>query len=223
MPEVQSFWSTVGGLVVLVVLVGGYLLFRRGAKPNVTPTPVPEPGEPAPAAPSYHGTLLLKPVYDEGERLIFQTTRQVAGCLEGAVTYGLDDNATGPYGVLVRAFRKDTLQAMPVYVHDGGPKCDGIFVPSGVFDVYLLAERPYAAVGSAVGCNVFVPYENKLVTYAPSMPKGCNPPQPNPGPAIPVVGTQVVVVIEVTPMNRFGATSGPYQQTVVVNLSTCNK
>jgi hypothetical protein len=220
MPDVQGFWSTVGGLVVLVVLIGGYVMYRRGAKPNVPPTPGTDPGQPVPAAPSYHGTLLLKPVYDEGERLIFQTTRQVAGCLEGAVTYGLDDNATGPYGVLIRAWRKDTLQTMPVYVHDGGPKCDGIFVPSGVFDVYLLAERPYAAIGSAVGCNVFVPYENKLVTYAPATPKACNPPQPITIPA-PVVGTQAEVVIEVTPMNRFGATSGPYQQSLVVNLSPC--
>jgi hypothetical protein len=223
MPEVQSFWSTIGAVIVLVVLVGGYVMYRRGAKSNAPPTPGPTPPQPIPPAPTYHGFLSLKPVYDEGERLILQTTRQVVGCLNAVVAYGIEDNATGPYGVMLRAWRADTRESMPVYVHDGGPQCDGLFVDSGVFDVYLLAKRPYNAVGSSVGCNVFVPYENKLVPYAPSVAKGCNPPQPNPGPVTPATGTQVAVVIEVTPMNRFGRTSGPYEQTVIVNLSPCKK
>jgi hypothetical protein len=227
MADVQSFWSTIGAVIVLVVLVGGYVMYRRGAKPSGG-IPLPDGGVVAPKpkpAPSYHGFLSLKPVYDEGERLIFQTTPQEAGCLGETVHYGMDDNLTGPYGVMVRSWRDDTKEEMPVYGHDGLPQCDGVFVPSGVFDVYLCGKRPYSAIGASIGCDVFVPYKAQTVVFVPSLAtsKACNPPQQSSGgtaPTQPAVG-QIAVTIEVTPMNQWGQTSGPYLQAIMVQKAIC--
>lgn len=225
MPEVQSFWSTIGAVIVLVVLVGGYVMYRRGAKSNAPPTPGPTPPKPIPPAPTYHGFLSLKPIYDEGERLIFQTTRQVAGCLGETVVYGMDDNNTGPYGVMVRAWRDDTKEEMPVYGHDGLPQCNGVFVPSGEFDVYLCGKRPYSSIGSLIGCETFVPYNSPIVVFTPNQAsaKACNPPQESSGgqPQTKPLKGQIAVLIEVTPMNQWGRTSGPYTQTVIVQKKIC--
>jgi hypothetical protein len=227
MPDVQGFWSTIGSLAIVLglIVVAIFWVRARSTKPSGG-IPLPDGGVVAPKpAPSYHGFLSLKPNYDEGERLIFQTTQQVAGCLGETVSYGIDDNGTGPYGVMVRAWRDDTKQEMPVYGHDGRPQCNGVFVPSGVFDVYLCGKRPYSAIGSLIGCDVFVPYKAQTVVFVPSLAtsKACNPPQQSSGgtpSTVPAEG-QIAVLIEVTPMNQHGQTSGPYLQTVIVQKQIC--
>jgi hypothetical protein len=227
MPDVQSFWSTIGSLaVVLAIIVGAVFWIRSRAsvkpKPPAPPTPPVEKPKPAP---SYHGVLLIKPVFDEGERFIFQTTRQVTGCLGETVVYGMDNNETGPYGVILRASRTDTGAFMPIYGHDGLPRCDSVCVPSGTFDIYLCAERPYSAIGSLIGCETFVPRQGSAVPFIPSQAsaKACNPPQESAGgtPQTKPGKGQIAVLLEVTPVNDYGQMSGPYYQTILVQKKIC--
>lgn len=222
MQDLSSFWSSIGLLAVLAILAVLWIA-HRSTKPTKPNTPDVKPDEPIPLpAPSYHGFLSLKPLYQKGERLIFQTTRQVTQCGADVVSYGIDENNTGPYGVLLRAYVKETGETMPIYIHDGGAQCDGQWVPSGVFDVYLMGRRPYEQIGSVVGCTKFIPYKVELPVYVPAhgAAKGCNPPQPVPVPQ-PVPGKTVEVVIEVSVMNQYGSTSGPYSQVVMVDTTGC--
>ena len=222
MENLQQFWLSIGAVVVIGVVALLWFGSRVGKKPTPTPTPQPKPIEPTKPAPTYLGAFLWKPIYQKGERLIFQTTPQTTGCGETAGHYGIQDNGTGPYGVIVRAYEKATGKTMPVYVHDGGPQCDGQCVDSGAFDIYIMTERPYHNVGSLVGCNQFVPHNATLPVYVPgyAVPRSCNPPQSQPQPQ-PVPGTIVEMMIEVTVMNQWGSVSGPYQQIVMVDTQGC--
>jgi len=224
--NLQGFWLSIGVLVIFGVLAALWIAHRL-SEPKPKP-PVNGGGTtPSPSlpAPSYGGALLLKPVYDEGERLIFQTTPQVAGCLGETVHYGIRSNNTGPYGVLLEAWRTDTGDKLEIYQGDGGPRCDGILVPSGVFNVYLGGKRPYSAIGSLVGCETFIPESRPLAVFNPSAasPKACNPPQHSAGGAAPTEPGegQFAVVLAVTVMNRFGRTSERYLQTVIVQKQIC--
>jgi len=205
------------GLVVIVgfVAVGLIVLLgRKDAKPQPQPVPQPVPGPaPLPAPPKVMGFLFLKDVYQEGEPMTVNTVEEChgdgAGC--SAQSHGIVDNGTGPYKVKMRAMRADTGAAMPVYVHDGGPRVDGNWVDSGFFDIYLLSKRPYNQIGTGMPCNEFIPrVEGKACDTVPT-----------PAPA-PVPGKNIGVVIECAVMNAAGATAAAYRQTVQVQQSVCS-
>lgn len=217
--------ASVVGLVLFVLFIGKMLGVFDAKKPSGG-IPVPDGGVVVPPAvkrpvPSFLGFLFLKDLYGEGERITVGAGPGFHGsgvdC--NAQSHGIVDNGSGPYEVMLRVFRSPDRAEVPVYGYDGGPRCEGKWMPSGTFfDVYALGERPYDVVGSLVNCGVFVPLDAKDTK---SVKAGCGP-TPTPTPA-PIPAGTIGMAFHLTIRNADGVEGPTWGQTVQVSPSTCKK
>lgn len=214
---------------IILAIIGGIALtavLRAASKPS-KPTggiPLPPGGVVVPKrpAPKFLGFLFLKDLYGEGERITVCAGPGFHGsggdC--NAQSHGIVDNGSGPYEVMLRVFRDTDRAEVPVYGYDGGPRCEGKWMPSGTFfDVYALGKRPYDVIGSLLNCNLFVPLDAKDTKK--SVKAGCGPtPVPTPEP---VPEGVVGMVFHLTIRNADGVEGLAWLQAVEVLPSACKK
>ena len=151
--DIQSLAALVG--------IGAFvwLLWRMTRKGSSTPPVVPpaQPGEqPAPRIPRWHGWWILFPVLEQGSFSHTQTTPSVTGCLTAERRYGIEDNGTGPYDVLVTIKHRGTGWVNPIYSEQTHEDITGRWVPSGQFYWYPLAVRSWKQIVPG-GCGNTAP------------------------------------------------------------------
>jgi len=166
-----------------------WFLIAIGLLPHPRPTPTPVPPKPVPVpptprpAPRFFGFFFLYSFYDKSERILLNTNLERHGCdADGSsVSYGIEDNGSGPYRVNIVQTRLDTGAQFEVY--DIRHAVVGTaLVPSGIFYTYLGAKRPW----------------NPASTQPAFKRLGCDPTPvpPPPTPIHPLVKVDITVTIE---------------------------
>lgn len=205
MPDVQGFWSTIGGLVAIIAIIGGFVMYRRGAKKPDGGVPLPPDPIIAPplnSAPQLLPLLSLNPAwhsFQEGSHEVFQTIGHTGGC--GRMEYGIKDNGTGPYETMISAIVRETGAMQPVYRRDTDEWCNDQWVPSGVFYWYPGWMRQWTQKVTG-GCN-------PVYTEFP----------PGPKPALPAGNFTLDFTIRAR--NRFGQESAPLPVSLPIGHHPC--
>ena len=215
---------------IILAIIGGIALtavLRAASKPAKPTGGIPLPSDgvvvPKRLVPSFLGFLFLKDVYGQGERITVCAGPGFHGsgvdC--NVQSHGIVDNGSGPYEVMLRVFRSTDRAEVPVYGYDGGPRCEGKWMPSGTsFDVYALGKRSYDVIGSLVNCNLFVPLDAKDTKSVKCQP---TPYQPQTDPTDPVPAGAVGMSFHLTIRNADGVEGLAWLQAVEVMPSACSK
>jgi hypothetical protein len=209
MPDVQGFWSTIGGLVAIIALIGGYVMYRRGVKTTKPDGGIPLPTDPI-IAPELNPAPQILPLlnlsaswtaaFQEASREDFQTNGVRSNC---GGEYGIRDNGTGPYEVMVSAIVRETGAMQPFYRTITDAMANDEWGPPDQFYWYPGDVRRWTKKVTG-GCNpVYVEY--------PAGPK----------PALPADGSQFHVDFLVRARNRYGKESVPLLMSPRVQQHAC--